>query len=34
MQLKNGNLVSGREDSQSKNGDNHFIIWKLKTEEP
>ena len=34
MQLKNGNLVSGREDSQSKNGNHHLIIWKSKTEEP
>ena len=33
MQLKNGNLVSGREDSQSKNGNHHLIIWKSKTEE-
>ena len=34
MQLKNGNLVSGGEDSQSKNWDSHLIIWKSKTEEP
>ena len=34
MQLKNGNLFSGGEDSQSKNGDHHLIIWKSKTEEP
>jgi WD40 repeat protein len=34
MQLKNGNLVSGGEDSQSKNWDSHLIVWKSKTEEP
>ena len=33
MQLKNGNLVSGGEDCQSKNGNHHLIIWKSKTEE-
>jgi len=33
-QLKNGNLVSGGGDSQSKIGDHHIVIWKSKTEEP
>ena len=33
-QLKNGNLVSGGGDIQSKNGDHHLVIWKSKTEEP